>query len=281
MIKIFTMTILLSLSSMVFAEQDKTVGVINDIRNYLVKNEHADTFPADLGNFIASNPQMKLDVEEALRYAVITNEQYREKSMHLMSNSGLILPADLIDLNKQISKYGEIIAKFKDITKNISKEDSYNGLSCTGLDDYLYTPQNMNMFKRRLKITDVSAHQDFLPFYNDTSIIIFHIPSLPAVMDYVKSKSKIKFVGLEEKLIYSNATAATMFKSVKTNADTYLMFPQRIFPPSTNSLEDITFKEYAFLALNLSLVNRLNDEVYQTFYKIYRRNAALCLYSKR
>lgn len=265
----------------VVSAQPNVEGVIVDIRKYLTTDYNAETFPVDLGNYLHLNQSIKLDIHEALRYAAITNEQYREKIIDLMLKSGLISQKDVYIINQQISKYHEIINKFKDITRDIDVEQSYNGFSCTGLDDFLYTPKGLNQFNRNLKITDVSAHQDFLRFFGDNNIFIFHVPSYPALLDYVKLKSKVRFIGLEEKLIYNNGTATSMFKKVQANGKTYFMFPQQIFTIQHNGLADLTAKEYAFIALNLSLTNSLNDGTFQTYYKIYRRNASLCLYSSR
>lgn len=277
---IFTAVSCVLFNSLVSAKSD-VEGVIVDIRKYLTNDYNADTFPMDLGNYLYTRQSIKIDIHEALRYAAITNEQYREKTLNLMLKSGLISQKDVYSINQQISKYNEIIVKFKEITRDVDVEKSYNGFSCTGLDDFLYTPKGLNQFNRNLKITDVSAHQDFLRFFGDNNIFIFHVPSYPALLDYVKLKSKVRFIGLEEKLIYNNGTATSMFKKVQSNGNTYFMFPQQIFTMEHSDLADLTAKEYAFIALNLSLTNSLNDSTFKTYHKIYKRNASLCLYSSR
>jgi hypothetical protein len=126
----------------------------------------------------------------------------------------------------------------------------------------------------------VSAYQDFLQFYNASNVVITTVPSAQKVVDYVKEQSRIKMIGLEEKFIMNNATAVSMYPKVVSGDKTYLMFPYKMFPYPAANLSEQTMLEYAYFALNLKLVGRLTPEIYQTFNKIYRRNASFCLYAQ-
>lgn len=261
------------------AENTQVASAVMDIRNHLIKDNDIKPFASDLANYLAKNKDMTLDIRESLRHAAITNEKYRQKVLDLMVFSGLLPSSQLPDIKAQVEKYGELVQKLQQITQDINTQEAYTRFDCTGTEDYLYTPHAPALFNRNLRITDVSAHQDFLPFFNNQSIIIMHVPSFPAVKDYVTLHSQIKFTNIEEKLIYNNATAASMYNTVEGNGYVYAMFPQKIFADQTNDLKLLTAREYAYYLTNLALANRLNDEVYKTYVKIYKRNASLCLYS--
>lgn len=252
-------------------------NILLDAKNNL-DNEN---YYIQLGTYIKENKDQQLIIKEALRHAAIVNSQNRDKILDLMTKSTLINQQEKVAIENQVNIYQSIVFDFKKNVAGIDINKSYTGYDCKGIESRIYDLNTINPFKRGLRISDVSAYQDFLQFFNNPNVVITTIPSAKAVIDYVKQNTKVKFINLEEKLIANNATAVSMYTKVSDGRNTYLMFPYRLYPYEASNLSELTMMEYAYFALNLKLVGRLTPEIYQTFTKIYRRNAAFCLYSNR
>lgn len=268
-------SIVLLISSTVYADSNNVESVLLDIK----KNLGNDAYAMQLGTYLKDHQNQVLIIKEALRHAAIVSSANRENVLNMMTKSALINAKERIDIENQVKDYKIIVNQFKNNVADIDINTSYTTYRCTGIESRLFDLNAISPFKRNLRISDVSAHQDFLQFFSNPNIVITHIPSAKAVIDYVRQNSKIKFINLEEKLISNNATAVSMYPKVIKDNETYLMFPYKLYPYEANNLSELTMMEYGYFALNLKIVGRLTPEIYRTFIKIYRRNASFCLYS--
>lgn len=250
--------------------------ILLDIKRNIEDKEHA----VKVGQHLKYNKEMTLPVKESLRQGVIINSKKRDFIIDYMENAGLINKTERLEILNQVNTYNEIVKKMKDDVKDIDIEMSYSGYRCTKIESKIYDPNVIVPFKRNLKISDVSAHQDFFKFYSNRNILITHVPNIENVIDHISYKEGVKFTDLEKKLIYNNGTAVSMYSKVNMKDKTYYMFPYKIFTYETNDLAELTTLEYAYFGLNLKLAGLLTPEIYQTHKKIFRRNASLCLYSK-
>jgi len=263
-------------TSSVFAANEKITALLMETQKNLGNKEYA----LQLGQFLKNDKEKQLIVREALRHTAVVNTDHRDEALNMLFDSGLIDQRERNQIAEQAKSYNDIVFAFKQNVSKIDVEMSYTTYRCDGVEQRLTDMNAIVPFKRQLRITDVSAYQDFLQFYNSPNIVITTIPSANKVVEYVREQSRVKMINLEEKIIQNNATAVSMYVKVANGDKTYLMFPYKMFPYPATNLSDLTMMEYAYFALNLKLVNRLTPEIYQTFNKIYRRNAAFCLYAQ-
>jgi hypothetical protein len=260
----------------VFADNTKITDLLVETKNNLGNKDYA----LQLGKFIKNDQDKKLIVTEALRHTAIVNSDHRDDALNMLFDSGLVDQREKNQIEEQVNSYNDIVFAFKNNVSGIDVEKSYTTYSCDGVEQRLTDMNAIVPFKRQLRITDVSAYQDFLQFLNSPNKVITHVPTAQYVVDYIKTQSRIKMIGVEERFIINNATAVSMYPRVSNGDKVYLMFPYKMFPYPAANLSEQTILEYAYFALNLKLVNRLTPEIYQTFNKIYRRNASFCLYAR-
>lgn len=263
-------------TSSVFAGNEKITALLMETQKNLGNKEYA----LQLGQFLKNDKEKQLIVREALRHTAVVNTDHRDEALDMLFDSGLIDQRERNQIAEQANSYNDIVFAFKQNVSKIDVEKSYTTYRCDGVEQRMTDMNAIVPFKRQLRITDVSAYQDFLQFYNSPNIVITTVPSAQKVVEYVREQSRVKMINLEEKIIQNNATAVSMYVKVSNGDKTYLMFPYKMFPYPATNLSDLTMLEYAYFALNLKLVNRLTPEIYQTFNKIYRRNAAFCLYAQ-
>lgn len=259
----------------VFAGNEQITSILVETKNNLGNKEYA----LQLGQFIKNDKEKQLIVKESLRHTAIVNSDHRDDALDMMFDSGLIDQNEKNEIVEQVKSYNDIVFSFKQNVANVDIEKSYTSYSCDGVEQRLTDMNAIVPFKRQLRITDVSAYQDFLQFFNSSSTVITTVPNAQSVVDYVKDQSRIKMIGIEEKFVTNNATAVSMYPKVSNGDKIYLMFPYKMFPYPAANLSEQTMLEYAYFALNLKIVGRLTPEIYRTFNKIYRRNAAFCLYA--
>jgi hypothetical protein len=252
-------------------------NVLLDIKRNIDNPEYA----IKLGQHLSKNPADILPIRESLRHSVIISSVNRERLLSLMENSAIINKLEKEELLKQVDVYKEIVSKLENSVSNIDIELSYTTYSCSNIESRIYEPNVVMPFKRKLKISDVSAHQDFGRFAITQNILIVHVPSVDKVISHIENKELINLKNFEQIFVYNNATATSMYSKVENGKDTYYMFPYKLYPYETNNLSKLTALEYGYFALNLKNVGLLTPEIYNTFKKIYRRNASLCLYSKK
>lgn len=272
---LLSMCIALTTTS-VFAGNEKVTSILMETQKNLGNKDYA----MQLGQFLKNDKEKKLIVKESLRHTAVVNSDHRDDALNMLFDSGLIDQRERNQIEEQSKSYNDIVFQFKQNVSKIDVEKSYTSYSCNGIEQRLTDMNAIVPFKRQLRITDVSAYQDFLQFHNASNVVITTVPSAQKVIDYVKDQSRIKMIGLEEQFIKNNATAVSMYPKVINGDKTYLMFPYKMFPYPATSLSEQTLLEYAYFALNLKLVGRLTPEIYQTFNKIYRRNASFCLYAQ-
>lgn len=260
----------------VFAGNEKITSILMETQKNLGNKDYA----LQLGQFLKNDRDKQLIVRESLRHTAVVNSDHRDDALNMLFDSGLIDQRERNQIEEQANSYNDIVFQFKQNVSRIDVEQSYTTYSCNGVEQRLTDMNAIVPFKRQLRITDVSAYQDFLQFHNASNVVIVAVPSAQKVVDYVKDQSRIKMIGLEEKFIMNNVTAVSMYPKVVSGDKTYLMFPYKMFPYPAANLSEQTMLEYAYFALNLKLVGRLTPEIYQTFNKIYRRNASFCLYAQ-
>jgi hypothetical protein len=263
-------------TSSAFAGNEQITALLMETQKNLGNKDYA----LQLGKFIKNDRDKQLIVKEALRHTAVVNSDHRDEALDMLFESGLVDQNERNQIAEQANSYNDIVFAFKQNVSRIDVEKSYTSYSCDGVEQRITDMNAIVPFKRQLRITDVSAYQDFLQFFNATNVVITTVPSAQKVIDYVKEQSRIKMIGIEEKLIANNATAVSMYPKVSNGDKTYLMFPYKMFPYPAANLSEQTMLEYAYFALNLKLVGRLTPEIYQTFNKIYRRNASFCLYAQ-
>lgn len=267
--------LLLSINS--YANNDQMESLLKEIQ----KNFGSQQYAIQLGSYLHNkSDKERLIIKEALRHAYITSSQNRNNAMEMMVDSSLIDLKEKKEIENQLNTYEQIVGEFKNNVSNVKTDQSYTGYRCDGVESRLTDMNAIVPFKRNLRISDVSAYQDFLQFLNRSDIVITHVPSANSVINYVRTNTRIKFINLEEKIIANNATATSMYSSVTNGRRTYLMFPYKFSIEDHENLADLTARQYAYFALNLKLTNRLNAEIYKAFNRIYKRNAALCIYEK-
>lgn len=250
--------------------------IIEDIK----RNLNVDGHYIKVGQYLYLNDSNVEDIKESLRQASIINGRERERILFFTEKAGLINKVERKEWLEQANTYNEIVKKLKRSVVDVDKELSYTTYSCDGIEDMIYYPNAINQFERALKISDVSAYQDFIRFFNDENIKIIQTPNPNSVIEHVSNKENIKLTMIEEKFIYNNATSVSMYNKVSLNDKVYDMFPYQMYDYPASKLEDLTALEYAWYALNLKLVGRLTPQIYNTYKKLFRRNASLCLYSK-
>lgn len=250
--------------------------ILEDIKKNIDSPEHA----LKIGQHLHNNKNNIKDIKESLRHASIINRDKRDSIIKFAENAGIV---DKVEINEWISQsntYNEIVNQLKKSVSGIDKEISYSTYRCDGIEDLIYSPNPINQFKRPLKISDVSAYQDFIRFTYNKNIKIIQVPDYESVINHVSFKENINFSLVEEKFIKNNATSVSMYNKVNINDKVYYMFPYKIYPYPSNNLEELTAYEYGWFALNLKLVGRFTPEIVTTYKKLFRRNASLCLYSK-
>lgn len=263
-------------TSSAFAGNEQITSLLMETQKNLGNKDYA----LQLGKFIKNDKEKQLIVKEALRHTAVVNSDHRDEALDMLFDSGLVDQTERNQIAEQANNYNDIVFTFKQNVSKINVEQSYTSYSCDGVEKRMTDMNAIVPFKRQLRITDVSAYQDFLQFHNSSNVVITTVPSAQKVIDYVKEQSRIKMIGIEERLIANNATAVSMYPKVSNGDKTYLMFPYKMFPYPAANLSEQTMLEYAYFALNLKLVGRLTPEIYQTFNKIYRRNASFCLYAQ-
>lgn len=267
--------LLLSINS--YANNDQMESLLKEIQ----KNFGSQQYAIQLGSYLHNkSDKERLIIKEALRHAYITSSQNRNNAMEMMVDSSLIDLKEKKEIENQLNTYEQIVGEFKNNVSSVKTDQSYTGYRCDGVESKLTDMNAIVPFKRNLRISDVSAYQDFLQFLNRSDIVITHVPSANSVINYVRTNTRIKFINLEEKIIANNATATSMYSSVTNGRRTYLMFPYKFSIEDHENLADLTARQYGYFALNLKLTNRLNAEIYKAFNRIYKRNAALCIYEK-
>lgn len=267
--------LLLSINS--YANNNQMESLLKEIQ----QNFGSQQYAIQLGNYLHNkSDKERLIVKEALRHAYITSSQNRNNAMEMMVDSSLIDLKEKKEIENQLKTYEQIVREFKNNVSSVKTDQSYTGYRCDGVESRLTDMNAIVPFKRNLRISDVSAYQDFLQFLNRSDIVIIHVPSANSVINYVRTNTRIKFINLEEKIIANNATATSMYSSVTNGRRTYLMFPYKFSIEDHENLADLTARQYGYFALNLKLTNRLNAEIYKAFNRIYKRNAALCIYEK-
>lgn len=267
--------LLLSINS--YANNDQMESLLKEIQ----KNFGSQQYAIQLGSYLHNkSDKERLIIKEALRHAYITSSQNRNNAMEMMVDSSLIDLKEKKEIENQLNTYEQIVGEFKNNVSSVKTDQSYTGYRCDGVESKLTDMNAIVPFKRNLRISDVSAYQDFLQFLNRSDIVITHVPSANSVINYVRTNTRIKFINLEEKIIANNATATSMYSSVINGRRTYLMFPYKFSIEDHENLADLTARQYGYFALNLKLTNRLNAEIYKAFNRIYKRNAALCIYEK-
>lgn len=275
MLKKISYLLVFILSSKLYASGYE--NVLLDIKRNIDNPDYAIT----LGQHLKNNKADILPIKESLRHAVIINNQNRSKIVYLMEKSAMINKLEKDQLLEQVNTYQEIVNRLEESVRNIDIEISYTTYSCSKIESRIYEPNVLIPFKRRLKISDVSSYQDFGRFNGNQNILITHVPSVDKVISHIENKELINLKDFEQSFVYNNATATSMYSKVQNGKDTYYMFPYKLYPYETNDLSKLTALEYGYFALNLKLVGLLTPEIYNTFKKIYRRNASLCLYSKK
>lgn len=275
MLKKISYLLVFILSSKLYASEYE--NVLLDIKRNIDNPDYAIT----LGQHLKNNKADILPIKESLRHAVIINNQNRSKIVYLMEKSAMINKLEKDQLLEQVNTYQEIVNRLEESVRNIDIEISYTTYSCSKIESRIYEPNVLIPFKRRLKISDVSSYQDFGRFNGNQNILITHVPSVDKVISHIENKELINLKDFEQSFVYNNATATSMYSKVQNGKDTYYMFPYKLYPYETNDLSKLTALEYGYFALNLKLVGLLTPEIYNTFKKIYRRNASLCLYSKK
>lgn len=255
--------------------------IIEDIK----KNIDVENYHLKVGEYLYLNKKYVKDIKESLRQASIINFPQRAKLITFSERIGIIDKVESMEWFKQADIYKEIFNKLKLSVNDIDKELSYTTFRCTGVEDTLYAPNKLMHFTRDLRMSDVSAYQDFVKFMDKENITIRHIPSSENIITYVSAKENIRFSLIEKKFIYNNATAMPIYKTVSLNDKEYSMFPYQmypydIYPYEKKTLADLTALEYAWFALNLRLVNKLTPETFTNYKKAFKRNASLCLYSR-
>lgn len=259
-----------------YAIENENENLFLEIKRNITDKDYA----IKLGQHLSKNEKLVIPVKESLRQAVIINSQNRNNVISFMESAGLINKTEREQILNQITTYNEIVKEFNNSVSDIDIERSYTSYNCTRIENNMYQPNVIVPFKRNLKISDVSAYQDFIRI-NSNTINIVQIPDVNSVIDHISEKENISFRDFEKTFIFNNSTSISMYVKVNNGNKTYDMFPYRIYPYESNDLAELTALQYGYFALNLKLVGLLTPEIYVTFKKIYRRNAALCLYSKK
>lgn len=266
----------LSLSTLANASDASIDKLMGEVK----KNFGNEQYALELGQYLHNkSDKEKLIVKEALRHTYITSSMNRNAAMDMMVKSSLIDLKEKKEIENQLNTYESIVSNFKNNVSGIKKDESYTGYRCDGVESRLTDMNTIVPFKRNIRISDVSAYQDFIQYFNRQDIVITHVPSASAVVNYVRTNTRIKFINIEEKIIANNATAVSMYSSVSNSERIYLMFPYKLTVEDNDSLSDLTARQYGYYALNLSLTGRLTPEIYKAFNRIYNRNASLCLYA--
>lgn len=250
--------------------------ILEDIK----KNIDSPEYAIKIGQHLHNNKNNIKDIKESLRHASIINRDKRDSIIKFAENAGIV---DKVEINEWISQsntYADIVNQLRRSVSDIDKEISYSSYRCNGVENLIYSPNAINQFQRNLKISDVSANQDFIRFKNKEDYKIVHIPNPESVINHISFKENIKFSLIEEKFIFNNATSVSMYNKVSLNNKVYYMFPYNMYTYPSNNLEELTAYEYGWFALNLKLVGRFTPEILNTYKKLFKRNASLCLYSK-
>lgn len=230
-------------------------------------------------SYIKKNPDKVVALSAAMTAYAVEHKEMTSKAVSFMAQAGLISSSDGNQILEDSREYATAHAAVESQLGGISNND---GCSLSYLNSVVSGDLTgfMNNGSKPVKVNDTGSYA-YLKRMEEVgdNLEHDHIPSQKAVRSFLEKKLGQKFskTSREYKKITNNASAIEITKLLHSKGRTYRgkNTPIKIKLDAMN-LRDATIKDFSYHYMN----SGFDWSLMKSFVNVYKRNTALCLYSR-